>query len=151
MTRNNNKKYPSQRFVPLLKSIRTLLRDYPVRAEMDSVQVMTVFPWRMVVQVQLAAGSSLAVVSRGLVEWDRTLVAGQVKAERSPCGAILRLGIAGKNEDDTAIEVWGVLAYDARHTGLLIDPGERIDLSVDQLAHWMLDDWTPGTNGSVTP
>lgn len=137
------KGYASEPFVPLLESIHELLRDLPVRAPMDSVQVVARQPWEILAVVQLAAGSSLGAVTRGLVEWNATLVDGQFLAERSACGGMLRLGLAGRTDDDTTVEVWGVLTYASKHTGLLLDPGQRIHLTVSELAYWMLDDWTP--------
>jgi hypothetical protein len=124
----------SQTFLPLLDSIRVLLRDYPIHADMTTVRVVD--GERIV--VQLAAGD-LGTVAAGMVEWDRTLAAGKHTIERSSDGATVTLGLAGHvDEDGTDVEVYGTTTYDARRLGTDLLPGETTAVPFEVLAVWAI-------------
>lgn len=137
--------YASERFLPLVEAIYELLRDYPIRSEMGSVRIMAEESWREVVVVDLASGLSLTALTRAVIEWHKTLDTAAIAAERSTCGATLRLGLIGRT-NDTNVEVWGEVPYDSQRTGLLIDPDQRTFVSVDDIAYWMVDGWMRGDN-----
>lgn len=138
--------YASARFVPLLEAIHELLRDYPIRSAMGSIRIMAEESYRQVVVVYLASGLSLATLTRAVIEWHKTLDTATVAAERSSCGATLRLGLIGRT-DETNVEVWGEIPHDSARTGLLIDPGRRTFLSLDEIAGWLVGEWMRGDNG----
>jgi hypothetical protein len=124
----------SETFLPLLDSIRVLLRDYPVQAEMTAVRV--VLGERVV--VQLATGG-LGTVAAGIVEWGRTLAAGRHTIERSSDGATVTLGLVGHvDEDGTDVEVYGTTPYDARRLGAELLPGETTTVPFEVLAVWAI-------------
>jgi hypothetical protein len=124
----------SQTFLPLLDSIRVLLRDYPIHADMTTVRVVD--GERVV--VQLATGD-LGTVAAGIVEWDRTLAAGRHTVERSPDGATVTLGLAGHvDEDGTDVEVYGTTTHDARRLGTDLLPGETTTVPLEVLAVWAI-------------
>src|ERR1044072_1966865 len=124
----------SETFLPLLDSIRVLLRDYPTQADIATVRVVA--GERVV--VQLAAGD-LGSVAAGIVEWDRTLAAGHSTIERSSDGATVTLGLAGHvDEDGTDVEVYGTSPYDATRLGADQLPGETTAVPFDVLAVWAI-------------
>jgi hypothetical protein len=124
----------SETFLPLLDSIHTLLRDYPIQADMTTVRVVD--GDRVV--VQLAAGD-LGAVAAGIVEWDRTLAAGRRTIERSSDGATVTLGLVGHvDEDGTDVEVYGDTTYDARRLGTDLLPGETTAVPFEVLAVWAI-------------
>lgn len=128
----------SDKFLPLLDSIRLLLRHYPMQAEMTAVWVVAEGSARQLVVVQLAAGE-LGRVAAGLVEWHRTLAAGRCVAARSSDGATVDLGVCGHiDEDGTDVEVWGCAPHDARHIGSDLLPGERASVPFEVLAVWAI-------------
>ena len=124
----------SETFLTLLDSIRTLLRDYPIQADMTTVRVVD--GERVV--VQLAAGD-LGAVAAGIVEWDRTLAAGRRTIERSSDGATVTLGLVGHvDEDGTDVEVYGTTPYDARRLGTDLLPGEATAVPFEVFAVWAI-------------
>jgi len=128
----------SENFLPLLDSIRLLLRHYPVEAEMTSVRVVAESDSRQLVMVQLAAGT-LGTVAAGIAEWHRTLAAGRCVAVRSSDGATVDLGVCGHiDEDGTDVEVWGSAPHDARHIGSDLMPGETASVPFEVLAVWAI-------------
>jgi hypothetical protein len=135
----------SEKFLPLLDSIRLLLRHYPVQADIASVRVTAESGSRQVVVVQLAAGE-LGTVAAGVAEWHRTLAAGRCVAARSSDGATVDLGVCGHiDEDGTDVEVWGSTPHDARHIGSDLMPGETAAVPFEVLAVWAIG------AGRVTP
>lgn len=138
--------YASARFLPLLEAIHELLRDYPIRSAMGSIRILADESYRELVVVYLASGMSLTTLTRAVIEWHKTLDTATIAAERSSCGATLRLGLLGST-DETKVEVWGEIPYDSRRTGLLIDPGRRTFLSLNDIAHWLVGEWMRGDNG----
>jgi hypothetical protein len=135
----------SDKFLPLLDSIHSLLRHYPVQAEVGSIRVVAESSARQLVMVQLAAGE-LTTVAAGLVEWHRTLAAGRGVAARTSDGATVHLGVCGHiDEDGTDVEVWGCAPHDARLIGDDVMPGERTSVPFDVLAVWAIG------CGRVTP
>lgn len=137
--------YASARFVPLLEAIHELLRDYPIRSAIGSIRVLAEESSREVVMVNLAGGLSLATLSRAVIEWHQTLDTATVAADRSDCGATLRLGLIGRS-NNIDVEVWGETPHDSDRTGLLIDPGRRTFLSVEGIAGWLVSEWRRGDN-----
>ena len=128
----------STKFLPLLDSIRLLLRHYPVQTEVTSVRVVAESDSRQLVVVQLAAGE-LGTVAAGIAEWHRTLAAGRCVAVRSSDGATVDLGVCGHiDEDGTDVEVWGRTPHDARHIGSDLLPGERAAVPFEVLAVWAI-------------
>jgi hypothetical protein len=140
--------YGSTRFLPLLAAIHELLRDYPIRSAIGSIRVLADESWRELVVVNLASGLSLATLTRAVIEWRQTLGTPTIAAERSGCGATLRLGLLG-HTNDVKVEVWGEIPYDSGRTGLLIDPGERTSLSLDDIAGWLVGEWMRGDGEGV--
>ncbi len=126
----------SDNFLPLLDSLHTLLRDYPIHADMVSIEVHATPPARPEVLVQLAE-ADLAATARGLLEWHRTLARGHALAERTTDGTRLHLGVCGKlDTDHTPVEVWGEAPYDEQMIGAGLEPGERASLPLEELAVW---------------
>lgn len=135
----------SDKFLPLLESIRSLLDNYPMHAEIAAVRVVADTPARQLVMVQLVPGE-LATVAAGLVEWHYLLAAGRGVVARTSDGATVHLGVCGHiDEDGTDVEVWGSAPYDGRRIGADVLPGERASLPFEVLAVWALG------AGRVTP
>ena len=126
----------SETFLPLLDSIHTLLRDYPIQADMSLIEVTVETADRPAVLVQLAE-ADLAATARGLLEWQRTLAETHLFASRTTDGTTLHLGVSGQlDTDDTLVEVWGEARYDERQIGAGLQPGERVSLPLEELAVW---------------
>jgi hypothetical protein len=128
----------SDKFLPQLDSIRSLLGNYPVRAEMTSVRVVAESDARQLVVVQLASGE-LGTVAAGIAEWHQTLAASRCVVSRSSDGATVHLGACGHiDEDGTDVEVWGSTPHDARHIGSDLLPGEKAAVPFEVLAVWAI-------------
>jgi hypothetical protein len=126
----------SDNFLPPLDSLHTLLRDYPIQAEMCSIEVNVETSDRPAVLVQLAE-ADLAATARGLLEWQRTLAESQVFASRTVDGTTLHVGVSGQLDSDaTLVEVWGAAPFDERLIGAGLEPGERVSLPLEELAVW---------------
>jgi hypothetical protein len=125
----------SNMYLPLIDSLHTLLRDYPIQADLSSIKVDTASP-RPVVLVQLA-DTELAAIARGLLEWHRTLADSRCVAARTSDGAIVQLGVCGHSDvDGTHVEVWGYAPYDEPLIGADLQPRERVSLPLEELAVW---------------
>jgi hypothetical protein len=126
----------SAKFLPLLESLHTLLRDYPIQAQMCSIDFDVEPPDGPEVLVQLAE-TELTATARGLLEWHRTLASSRILAKRTTDGATLHLEVCGQiDTDDTRVEVWGETPFDERLIGAGTQPGQQVPLSVEQLATW---------------
>jgi hypothetical protein len=126
----------SDKFLPLLDSIRLLLRHYPIRAEITSVRVAADGP--ALVTVQLAT-AELGTVAAGIIEWYSTLAASRCLATRTSDGGTVHLGVCGHiDEDGTDVEVWGATPHDERHIGSDLLPGERASVPFEVLATWAI-------------
>ncbi|MGH3876511.1 MAG: hypothetical protein ACRDSK_05670 [Actinophytocola sp.] len=126
----------SANFLPLLDSLHTLLRDYPIHADMCSIEVNVETSERPAVLVQLAE-TDLTTTARGLLEWQRTLAEGDIFASRTTDGMTLHLGVSGHlDTDNTLVEVWGEAPYDEPLIGAGLQPGERVSLPFEELAVW---------------
>ena len=126
----------SETFLPLLDSLHTLLRDYPIQADMSSIEVNAETSDRPAVLVQLAE-ADLTATARGLLEWQRTLAQSDLFASRTTDGTNLHLGVSGHlDTDNTLVEVWGETPYDEQQIGAGLQPGERVALPLEELAVW---------------
>jgi hypothetical protein len=126
----------SDMFLPVLDSLHTLLRGYPIQALMCSIEVNAESPARPTVLVQLAE-TDLAATARGLLEWQRTLADSQIVAARTTDGTTLHVGVSGQlDTDNLPVEVWGAAPFEERLIGAGLEPGERLSLPVEELAVW---------------
>ena len=135
----------SNLFLSLLDSLHALLRDFPIQADMVSIEVHATPPARPEVLIQLAE-ADLAATARGLLEWHRTLAGARSVAVRTSDGDIVHLGVCGhSDEDGTHVEVWAYAPYDEQLIGADLRPGARVSLPFEELAVWAVG------LGRVTP
>lgn len=126
----------SEKFLPLLESLHTLLRDYPIQAQMCSIDIDVESRDRPEVLVQLAE-TELPATARGLLEWHRTLANSQILAKRTTDDTTLHLEVCGQiDTDDTPVEVWGEIPFDELLIGAGLQPGHQVPLPIEQLATW---------------
>jgi hypothetical protein len=128
----------SDKFLPLLDAMHTLLRDYPIQGEMTEIRVVLAeSPGRVV--VRLATGD-LPTVAAGMVEWYRTVVAPSGTVFRGTDGTTVHFGLVGRDEETGVdIEVRGRVAFDERYrVSLDLFPGEQKPLTLEMLALWAI-------------
>lgn len=128
----------SHMFVPVLETLHALLRDFPIQAQMYSIEIDVESPDRPEVIVQLAE-TQLPATARGLLEWHRTLADSQILALRTLDGATLHLRVCGQiDTDDTPVAVIGETPFSERLLGNGLQPGQEVPLAFDELATWAL-------------
>jgi hypothetical protein len=134
----------SDRFVGLLASLHTLLANYPIEADMSSVEVEIDAFGREAATVHLWP-TRLAILAAGLVEWERTLASGTASMWRTPDGHSVHLTLNGRSDEgDIPVQVWGSVPFHEHVFGDLA-PGDRRRIDTALLALWALG------GGQVTP
>lgn len=127
----------SARFVDLLASLHTLLANYPIEADMSSVEVEIDAFGREAATVHLWP-TRLAALAAGLVEWERTLASGTASVWRTRDGRRVHLTVQGRSDEgDIPVQVWGSARFHEHLFGDLA-PDERRPIDTALLALWAL-------------
>jgi hypothetical protein len=127
----------SYRYLHPLESVHDLLRSYPMRAEMSSVNFTSDPAGRASVTVQLRDADP-AVLAAGLVEWQRTLYPPEIWAWRNAATDGVHIVVSGFGPECDKTPI-AVLAGPIPHTPRLdtaLEPGTPRRLDPDTLHSW---------------
>jgi hypothetical protein len=121
----------SGKFLGLLESLYTLLTNYPIQADISSVEVEIDAYGREVAAVHMWP-TRLTTLASGLIEWERTLATPTASVWRTLDGHSVHLTIQGRSDEgDVPMRVWGATPFHEHLFGDLA-PGDRrpVDTSV---------------------
>lgn len=131
----------SARYLGALRSLQDMFVNYPMRAEMSSINIAMDSVGNLSVMVLLRA-SDPVILAAGIVEWKRSLTKGSSWVWRTPCGEeiyVSTTGYAPECDEIPVVVMAGPISADC-YLDHDLDPDEPEELSVDTLYRWLGDE-----------